>query len=81
MRKPGEETPTANMLGIAVPDSGMETVVVSDGQISDSALTLCGHSREWLEGVLQGQGRRLEEVFIMTANTKGGYRMIEREKS
>lgn len=79
IKKPGEDVPTANMLGVTVPDTGMETVVISDGEISDNALTLCGHTREWLDGVLQGQGKTANQVFIMTANTKGGYRIIERE--
>lgn len=81
IKKPGEDVPTANMLGLTPPDSGMETVVISDGEISDSALKLCGHTREWLFGVLEGQGKTTGEVFIMTANTKGGYRIIEKEAS
>lgn len=79
IKKPDEDVPTAKMLGLAVQDTGMETVVISDGEISDMALSLCGHTREWLLGVLQGEGKTLAQVFIMTANTKGGYRIIERE--
>ena len=79
IKKPSEDTPTANMLGIAVPDTGMEMVVVSDGTVSDTALQLCSHSWEWLEGILQGQQVSLEEIFIMTANTKGGFRIMKKE--
>ncbi len=80
IKKPDQDVPTANMLGLAVPDTGMETVVISDGEISDMALSLCGHTREWLQGVLEGEGKTTDSVFIMTANTKGGYRIIEKEE-
>ena len=55
-------------------------MVISDGEISDMALSLCGHTREWLQGVLEGEGKTTDSVFIMTANTKGGYRIIEKEE-
>ena len=79
IKKPGEEPPTAKMLGIAVPDEGMETVIVSDGDVSETALQLCRHSREWLDGILLGQQVKLEDIFIMTANTKGGFRIVKKE--
>lgn len=80
IKKPDKETPTTGMLGIVVPDTGIETVVVSDGVISDFSATLCNKSRAWVEGVLRGKNVDLKDVFIMTANTKGDFNIIKKEK-
>lgn len=81
IKKPEREQPTAGMLGVAVPDGGLEAVVVSDGVISDFSIALCGQSREWVMGVLKGQNLRLNEVFIMTANKKGDFYIVRKEDS
>jgi uncharacterized membrane protein YcaP (DUF421 family) len=81
IKKPDKEQPTAGMLGVALPDCGLETVVVSDGVISDFSLKLCEKSRDWLEGVLQGQNLGLNEIFLMTANRKGDFFIVKREAS
>lgn len=79
IKKPDKGTPTAGMLGIAVPDTGIETVVVSDGVISDFSAKLCNKSRAWVEGVLKGKNVELKDVFIMTANTKGDFNIIKKD--
>ena len=79
IKKPDKEQPTAGMLGVALPDCGLETVVVSDGVISDFSLKLCEKNRDWLEGVLQGQNLGLNEIFLMTANRKGDFFIVKRE--
>ncbi len=81
IKKPDKEQPTAGMLGVALPDCGLETVVVSDGVISDFSLKLCEKNRDWLEGVLQGQNLGLNEIFLMTANRKGDFFIVKREAS
>lgn len=79
IKKPDQEQPTAGMLGIAVPSRGIETVVISDGVISDSSLQVCGKSRKWLEETLRHQNVQAADVFIMTANTKGDFQIIPKE--
>ncbi|WP_457941896.1 DUF421 domain-containing protein [Caproiciproducens sp. LBM24188] len=81
IKKPDKSTPTAGMLGIAVPDTGIETVVISDGVIYDSALSLCGKNRDWLNGVLNGKKIKAEDIFIMTANRKGDFNIIKKDAS
>lgn len=81
IKKPDKEQPTAGMMGIAVPDKGIETVVISDGVISDFSLQLCNKSREWLSGVLSGQYLSPKEVFLMTANTNGDFFIVKRDGS
>lgn len=80
IKKPGKGQPTAGMLGIAVPDKGLETVVVSDGVISEASLQLCNKSRQWLEGVLRGKNVRPEEIFIMTADRSGDFTIIKKDE-
>lgn len=80
MKKPGKETTTANMLGVMVPETGIDAVVISDGEISDFSLSLCSKSHDWIEGILKGKNLSVQDVFIMTANKKGDYTIIEKEK-
>lgn len=79
IKKPDKEQPTAGMLAVALPDTGIETVVISDGVISDFSLQLCGKSMDWLSGVLKGQCLSPKEIFLMTANTKGDFFIVKKE--
>lgn len=81
IKKPDKEQPCAGMLGVALPDTGIETVVISDGVISDFSLTLCNKGREWLDGVLHGKNVKAEEIFIMTANRKGDINIIKKDET
>jgi uncharacterized membrane protein YcaP (DUF421 family) len=80
IKKPDKETPVNGSLGIMLPDTGIETVVISDGEICDLSARLCNKSRAWVEGVLCGKNLQLKDVFIMTANTKGDFTIIKKEK-
>ena len=80
IKKPDKSQPTAGMLGIAIPDTGIEAVVISDGVIFDPALSLCEKSRDWLNGVLRGKNVKAEEVFIMTTNRKGDFNIIKKDE-
>ncbi len=79
MKKPAEQSATASMLGIVVPDNGIECVVISDGQISNFSLSLCRLSEDWIKGVLKGEGVEQSDVFIMTADCKRNYRIIRKQ--
>ena len=80
IKKPDKETPTAGMMGVALPNTGIETVVISDGILSEFAMKLCNKSPEWIRGILHAKNIRQEDVFIMTANTKGDYNIIPKER-
>ena len=79
LKKPEKQQPDASMLGIVVPDNGIETVIISDGVISEFSMDLCNLTREWLEGVLQGEHVKPEEIFIMTADRTKKYNIIKKE--
>ena len=47
--------------------------------ISDFSVSLCGLTREWIDGVLKGQNLTLEQVFIMTADKNKNYNIVKKE--
>lgn len=79
LKKPEYEPANAKQMGIKTVDKGIETVVVSDGEISDSSLELCGLDRTWLMKILQNEQTQLNEIFIMTADKRRTYQIIRRE--
>jgi uncharacterized membrane protein YcaP (DUF421 family) len=80
IKTPEKEQPTAGDLKVVQPEKGMETVVVSDGVISDFSLMLCRQSRKWLEDVLETHGITLTQVFLMTANPRGDFFIVRKDE-
>lgn len=80
LKKPAYDTPTCQMLEIKTPAQDMEVVAVSDGVVSLSALTLCGKTRQWLDGVVAGEHLSYSDIFIMVLNTNGSYQIIRKEQ-
>ena len=79
IKKPGKESVTPDMLQLVVPDTGIETVVISDGVISETSAKLCKKSVALVEGVLKGKNLTAYQVFLMTANTAGDFQIIKKE--
>lgn len=80
LKKPDKQPPDASSLGVVVPDNGIDAVIVSDGEISDFSLSLCGLSKDWVYRVLNGQNINISEVFIMTANKNKQFNIIRKEQ-
>lgn len=80
IKKPEQEQPTNSLLGLQVPDQGIEAVIISDGVISEFAVSLCGLTKDWVEGVLKRKNLLVKEVFIMTADKNKNYNIIKKEK-
>lgn len=81
IKKPEKDSPTNQLLGLSPPDTGMEVVIISDGEYSDASLQLCGKSRQWVQEILKCHGIFPQQVFIMTANPNGDYTIIPKESS
>ncbi len=79
LKKPDKEPPTASDLNVQPNFDGIEAVVISDGEISDFSLNLCGLSREWVEKIINDQNISLSDIFIMTANKNRKYTIIKKE--
>lgn len=80
IKKPEKEAVNAQMLSLNVPNHGLETVVISDGEISDFSLKICEKDSEWVYSILKKEQYDMKDVFIMTANRNGDYRIIEKNK-
>lgn len=66
-------------MGVVPRSPEPDFVLISDGQISYSSLELCRKSEHWLYGILNNERVLLEDVFIMTSNPHGKYKLIRRE--
>lgn len=71
---------TPRQAGVAVPKEYLELVVVSDGELSESSLTLCGKTEEWVRQKIKDAGLTLPDVFLMTARQDGTYHIISKDK-
>ncbi|MGN1043930.1 MAG: DUF421 domain-containing protein [Acutalibacteraceae bacterium] len=80
MKKSEKQPPDASSLKLKVPEGELETVVVSDGIISESSLKRCNLSKEWLSETLKKEKIQLENIFIMTAKKSKQYKITEKEK-
>ena len=78
MKKPECDTPTLKDLNIKPDSSGIETVVVSDGRVSDFGVSLCGTTKEKIQKIIEKQKYNIDEVFIMTMNEQGSYKIVKR---
>ncbi len=79
LKKPEYDTPTCAMLELPTPSQDMEVVAVSDGVVSEAALTVCGKTRQWLDGVVAGEHTSYDEIFLMVLNANGAYQVIKKE--
>ncbi len=71
---------TPRQAGIKVDKEYLEVVVISDGELSESSLKLCGKDPVWAREQVRKAGLRLSDVFIMTASRDGKFRIVQKEK-
>ena len=79
LKRSEKQPPDAGTLGIQVPKASVDTVVVSDGNICDFSLKVCGLDRKWVEETAGSQGIDIKDIFIMTANKTKKYNIIKKE--
>ena len=80
IKYPESDPLTPKQAGVAAPFAGLEAAVVSDGEISDHSLKLCGKDRAWVEAKAREAGLRIEDIFLMTARGDGGCKIVVKEK-
>ena len=80
LEKPQKRTPNLEQLGLEVPDNGIEAVVISDGELVESALALCGQNKTGIDNILKKNNKSIPDIFIMTIDGLGNYKLIEKEK-
>ena len=79
MKKPNKQQVDAGMLGLKVSPQELETVVISDGEISESSLSICNLTKNWVQNILREKNLALKDVFIMTADKSKNFNIIKKE--
>ncbi len=79
LKKPEKQPPDASTLGIGMPETYLEAVIISDGNIFENALDFCSLNHEWLENILKKEKIKKEDVFLMTANKNKEFNIIKKE--
>lgn len=79
LKKPEKETVTAEQMNIKKFDDEFEVVIISDGEIAEGSMNVCGITKSWLDKTLKKNGITAKEVFIMTANKEHSYNIIKKE--
>ncbi|MGN0559123.1 MAG: DUF421 domain-containing protein [Acutalibacteraceae bacterium] len=79
LQKPAKRTVCAEDLNIEGDDFGIEVVVISDGELLDNSVKLCGFGKAWIMQRLFENDIEICDVFIMTVNSKGEYNIIRKE--
>ena len=78
---PSEAPVTAAQLGLPAPDTGLSTIVISDGRILDANLRHLGLDQSWLADRLRENGAEdAAQVFIMTVNGAGQIYFARKER-
>ncbi len=80
LEKPQKRTPNADEMGIKAAQTKPDSIVVSDGKIIERGLSLCGRKRSDIFKILKTNKTPLDRVFIMTLNSDGKYKVIEKEQ-
>ena len=79
LEKPQKRLPNAGESGLTIQDSKIETVVVNDGILLNTALQLCGMDEGFVNKILKKKNIELDDVFIMTLNGIGEYNIVLKE--
>ena len=80
LKKPEKETVTAQQMNIKKFDDEFEVVVISDGEIAEGSMNVCGVTKSWINKTLKKNGIDIKDVFIMTANSEHSYNIIKKER-
>lgn len=81
LEKPEKRKPTAEDMKIKIDDTGIETVVINDGEFLSNSIELCQTTNKKILKILKKNKTAIEDVFIMTANRVGDYKIICKDKS
>ena len=78
--KPQKRSPNCEQLQIAVQDTGIEAVIISDGELLKNSMKLCNVDKKWIMDILSNEGLTRDDVMIMTANRLKEYSIIRKVK-
>lgn len=73
------KTITVKDMELCVKDSGLNTVVVSDGEYLNASMKICNIDKSWIDSTLADEGITAKEVMMMTVNRLKEYSIIRKE--
>lgn len=76
--KPDKRQATMSDLSLPTRDTGIEAVVISDGELLSGSMKLCEVDKSWIESTLQKQGLKVADVMMMTTNRLREYSIIRK---
>ena len=80
IKKPEKQQPDNSSFNIKCEDSGMETVLIKDGELSNFSLNFCNLTMDWVKKTLDSEKLKIEDVFIMTVNKKRDFKIIKKSE-
>lgn len=72
---------TPKQAGVKVAPAYLEVVVISDGELSESSLAICGKDAGWAKAQVKAAGLKASDVFLMTATRQGKSRIVKKEQA
>ncbi len=76
--KPEKRTPSAEDFNISIQDTGIEVVVINDGEFLESSMRINNTTKNDIEKILDKEKTRLSDIFIMTYNKNGDYNIVKK---
>ncbi|MCH5303671.1 MAG: DUF421 domain-containing protein [Ruminococcus sp.] len=77
--KPEKQNPTAEDMNIEIADTGIDAVVINDGEYHEASMRLSNTNKKELNNILKKNNTKLKDVFIMTYNKNGEYNIIKKD--
>ena len=81
IKKSAAQQPTAEQLGLSVPEQGMMHLIIADGKINQRNLELAGKNEGFVKNLLKKEHLRVEDVFLLMVDDGGQVRIYPRVAS
>ena len=80
LQKPDKRNPAAEDFNINIEDTGIETVIINDGEFLNNSIRLAKTNTKHINKILKKEKVKIEDIFIMTFNQSGEYQIIKKDK-
>lgn len=79
IKKVDKQQPSKSDLNVKSKDTGIEMVLIKDGELSDFSMQFYNLTTDWVNNVLKNSGLKMKDVFIMTINKNKNFHIIKKE--
>lgn len=81
MKKAENEPASAKALKIRTQESSLQVTVISDGELEPASMRYCGKDKAAIYELLKNERLKPSDVFIMTMDKSGSYKIVRKENS